>query len=319
MIVYLAGTCSHTWIFGKVGGGINPTIFSKPAHDHSFQQCKGTDREDNTDPEIVAEEKDLKLFLAGEYMKNQSRAIQTFKEEGGIRSKEVMEHRPFILESFYYANEVTEKLIPYFGDFLLDSGAFTLRQNINGSIDWKDYIDKYADFIRRNKIQKYFELDIDNLIGYEETLKLRDYLENKVGWQSIPVWHPSRKWSEFIRSTKKYKYVALGGIVGAGKGTKEYKAYQSAFSQFIKEAHNNGAKIHGLGYTSLNGLTTNHFDSVDSTAWTTGNRFGYVYRFDGKTMQKHNVPKGKKLNSRACALNNYIEWIKFQKYAEGHL
>ena len=85
----------------------------------------------------------------------------------------------------------------------------------------------------------------------------------------------------------------------------------------ISEAHKRGAKVHGLGFTALEYLSKCHFDSVDSTAWTTGNRFGFVYRFDGRTMKKHDCPKGKRLaDSRKVALINYTEWIKFQKYAE---
>ena len=80
---------------------------------------------------------------------------------GGGFSEEILKHRPYILESFFYANEDTEKLLPYFGDFLLDSGAFTFIQaKHNKKISWDQYIEEYADFIKRNKIQKYFELDI---------------------------------------------------------------------------------------------------------------------------------------------------------------
>ena len=88
----------------------------------------------------------------------------------------------------------------------------------------------------------------------------------------------------------------------------------------IAEAHRRGAKIHGLGFTSLDWLPKCHFDSVDSTAWTAGNRFGYVYKFNGKKMTRIDRPDNKKLGDlRAVALNNYTEWIKFQKYAEASL
>ena len=45
-----------------------------------------------------------------------------------------------------------------------------------------------------------------------------------------------------------------------------------------------------------------------------------IYQFNGKTMQKTDVPKGHRIaDSRRAALINYTEWIKFQKYAETHL
>ena len=229
-------------------------------------------------------------------------------------------HKPFILESFYYADETTEKLLPYFGDFLLDSGAFTFMQSSKTHVVWEDYLERYADFINRNKIEKFFELDIDSVVGYPKVLEYRRRLEKLTGRQVIPVWHISRGIDEFYKMCDEYSYVALGGIVGEKRGGAKYKQYHAAFPHFISEAHKRKAKIHGLGYTDLKGLTVNHFDSVDSTAWTTGNRFGYVYQFTGSTMIKHDVPKGKRLaDSRKIAEINYLEWLKFQKWAVTHL
>ena len=117
---------------------------------------------------------------------------------------------------------------------------------------------------------------------------------------------------------KEYPYVALGGIV-----TQEVprQTYEKAFPWFIKTAHEYGAKIHGLGYTSLEGLHKYHFDSVDSTAWLYGNRGGYLYKFNPRTglIDKIDAPKGMRLKSQESAMHNFKEWIKFQEYAEKHL
>ena len=234
----------------------------------------------------------------------------------GGYDKSVTEYRPYILESFFYADEDTERLMPHFGDFLLDSGAFTFMQGKGGSPNWDEYVERYADFINRNKVQKYFELDIDSVVGYERVKQIRAKLERLTGRQSIPVWHLSRGMDEYRGMCKDYSYVAIGGIV-SGEITKDkYKA----FPALIAEAHNQGARIHGLGFTNLALLPHYHFDSVDSTAWTTGNRFGFLYYFDGKTMVKRDAPKGHKIGaSREAALNNFTEWLKYQKYAEKHL
>lgn len=227
-----------------------------------------------------------------------------------------LKHRPYILESFYYADEDTERLLPFFGDFLLDSGAFTFMQNSHIKADWNEYVERYAEFINRNNISKFFELDIDSVVGYEEVKNLRFKLEKLTGKQTIPVWHKNRGYGEFERLCAEYPYVAIGGIVSKEIKPQHYKI----FPQMIKTAHKCGAKIHGLGFTNLKLLPKYHFDSVDSTAWTTGNRFGFVYKFDGSTMKKIQAPKGKRLaDSRKVALINYTEWIKFQKYAEVHL
>ena len=189
-------------------------------------------------------------------------------------------------------------------------------QGKGGTPDWDDYVERYADFIVRNNVKKYFELDIDSVVGYDQVKKIRKRLERIAGRPSIPVWHISRGIDEYKRMCDEYDYVAIGGIVsGEIKSTK-----YSAFPALIAEAHKRGAKVHGLGFTALDWLSKCHFDSVDSTAWTTGNRFGFLYYFDGKTMRKKDAPKGYRLgDSRAVALNNYTEWLKFQKYAEKHL
>lgn len=241
------------------------------------------------------------------------------KYRGGF-DKAIITHKPYILESFYYSDADTERLLPLFGDFMLDSGAFTFMQNSKVAVKWDEYIERYCDFINRNKIQKFFELDIDSVVGYKQVLKYRAKIERLTNRQVIPVWHISRGLEEYKRMCDEYSYVALGGIAGQTKGSEQYKKYHSAFPWFINEAHKRKAKIHGLGFTSLKYLPYYHFDSVDSTAWTTGNRFGYIYQFDGKTMITHNVPKGKRFaDSRKVALINYTEWIKFQKWAVKNL
>lgn len=246
------------------------------------------------------------IYLAG---------VAPWRSEGGY-DPIIRKHRPYILESFYYVDEDTERLLPLFGDFLLDSGAFTFMQNSKSHVNWEDYIKRYADFIIRNNIKKYFELDIDSVVGYPQVLKYRTMLEEMTGRKCIPVWHKTRGIEEFKKMCDEYDYAAIGGIVSKEIKPDQYKA----FSGMIKEAHSRGCKLHGLGFTSLAWLPRCHFDSVDSTAWTTGNRFGFVYQFNGRTMIKTDVPKGKRLaDSRKVALINYTEWIKFQRYAENNL
>ena len=249
----------------------------------------------------------MKVFLAG---------VAPCGRSGGGYDQTIRQHKPYILESFYYADEDTERLLPYYGDFLLDSGAFTFMQGKGGSPDWENYIEKYADFINRNRIDKYFELDIDVVVGYSKVTEFRRKLEKLTSAPCIPVWHKSRGLDNFKQMCDEYDYVAIGGIVSKEITPDKY----GVLPVLIGEAHKRKAKIHGLGFTSLGYLPKCHFDSVDSTAWTTGNRFGYIYYFDGKTMRKKEPPKGHRItDSRKVALNNYVEWIKFQKWADKHL
>lgn len=253
-----------------------------------------------------ATEEAMQLYLAGAW---------PWRNEG-MYDQTVREARPYILESFFYCDKDTERLLPYFGDFLLDSGAFTFMQGKGGSPDWDEYVERYADFINRNNIQKFFELDIDTVTGYKRVQELRCKLEKLVNRPCIPVWHKIRGIHEYKRHCEEYDYVAIGGYV-----TKELKpADYASFPAMIRYAHTHSAKVHCLGFTKLSDLPRYHFDSVDSTAWTTGNRFGYVYYFDGRTMKKKDAPQGSRLaDPRKVALHNYTEWVKFQKWAITHL
>lgn len=265
------------------------------------------------------------------YLSGEPPAIHSFQREGGdhmqlyiagvppwresgIYDPAIDAWRPFVLESFYYADKETERLIPKYGDFLLDSGAFTFM-NSGKKLDWDEYIERYADFIVRNDVKKYFELDLDTVVGYEKTKGYRRKLEKLTNRPSIPVWHKNRGYAEYLRMCDEYGYAAIGGVV-----TKEIKPEQyGIFPKMIRDAHNRECKVHGLGFTALKWLPQCHFDSVDSTAWTTGNRFGYIYKFDGKTMRKIDAPKGKRLaDAKKVALINFTEWVKFQKYAINH-
>ena len=305
MKIYLAGGEGRHWIHdmiiymaGGVSGNLNPAwgkiakeAYAEPVLPRLAKHMIGDD---------------MKLHLASNGIwRNQ-----------GLYDDSIVTHKPYILESFYYIDADTERLLPYYGDFLLDSGAFTFMMDSKTAVNWDEYLERYADFINRNRIDKFFELDIDVVVGYDEVVRLRNKLENLTGQQCIPVWHKSRGMDNFRSTCDAYPYIALGGIVSGEFKSTEYKH----FPLLINEAHKRGAKIHGLGFTSLAWLPKCHFDSVDSTAWTTGNRFGFIYRFDGKTMQKTDAPKGHRLaDARKVALINYIEWIKFQKYAEVHL
>lgn len=249
-------------------------------------------------------EKVMKLYLAGEHPVKNGTKIRTWK---GIN----------ILETFYYArnNKLFPELRATCDNFMLDSGAFTLRKT-NVDIDWDKYVDEYAEFIKTYAVAYFFELDIDNIIGLKNVERLRKRLESKCNKQSIPVWHPNRGKDYFISMCKEYKYVSLGGIVNS---TIKLKDYILMFPWFINTAHEYGAKIHGLGFTSLKWLPVCKFDSVDSKAWLSGNMSGYIYKFLPSGEMQHIKKPDSRLRSTEAALHNFSEWVKFSKYAELYL
>lgn len=259
---------------------------------------------------------DKRLYLEGD----KEISSEIFNSDSFFMNKNAMENIN-ILESYYYLrkNEEFMAIINHFGSFLLDSGAFTFMQGTHqGKVDWDKYVEDYASFINRFDVKLFFELDIDSVVGLAEVERFRFKLEKLTGKKPIPVWHKNRGKDYFIKMCENYPYVAIGGIV-----TKEIprKLYEQGFPWFIKTAHAHGAKIHGLGYTTVANLKKYRFDSVDSTAWLYGNRGGYLYKFNPNTglMEQINGTGKCRLKAREGAVNNFNEWVKFSAYAEKNL
>jgi hypothetical protein len=224
----------------------------------------------------------------------------------------------YVLESFWYIKEWQLSKIKNCKLFLLDSGAFTFMVNSHKKeINWDQYVEEYGKFVKENNIKHFFELDIDSIVGIKEVERLRDKLEKIAGRKCIPVWHKSRGLDYWKRIVKEYDYVAIGGIV-----TKEIKSTEYAiFTYLLDMAKKNNCKVHGLGFTGIEYLKKYHFYSVDSTAWSSGWRFGTLYKFTGKSFKKIKFKnmRIKKEEGKNVDIFNYLEWIKFQKYADKHL
>jgi len=226
-----------------------------------------------------------------------------------------IEESRYILESFYYFQDWQIPLIKKSKMFLLDSGAFTFMQG-RKSLDFDGYLERYIDFINKYDVDNFFELDIDSVVGYKKVKELRRRLEKETGKKSIPVWHFERGKDEYIEMCREYRYVAIGGLVG---GNAEYSSrYWKYFPWFIEAAHRNGAKIHALGFTSLKGMHEYRFDSVDSTTWKSGGRFGQLHLFKEGTI-KTVLQKDKRAIYKKIDEHNFNEWLKFQKYADKNL
>ena len=278
----------------------------------------------------------MDIFLAGGVTGNLRNEMKLYFADINTR-KYMLEDRlellnPFIiknlkkiniLESYYYLrdNELFMKIAQNFGSFMLDSGAFTFMQGGHkGEINWNKYTEDYADFINRYDIKLFFELDIDKIVGLDKVEKLRERLESLTGKKPIPVWHETRNKNYYIDMCRNYPYVAVGGVAQLKGKARQEK--ERIFPWMIYTAHKNGAKIHGLGFTSIGKLKIYHFDSVDSTAWLYGNRGGYLYKFNPQTglIDKINNDKANsRLKAREGAIHNFSEWAKFSIYADSHL
>ena len=223
--------------------------------------------------------------------------------------RDIISDSPYLLESFVYFQEWQRRLIN--DDFLLDSGAFTFLKK-NSAVDWEEYVRRYAEFINENKIKLFFELDIDAIVGIEGVERLRALLERLTARQCIPVWHKGRGKDYFLQMVREYPYIAIGGLA-----TKEipHSEYDS-LPWFIDKAHEQGCKIHGLGFTSIKLLAKYRFDSVDSSTWINGRRFGIVFEYKDGQMIKHSRKEMQIDDYKKADVHNLREWIKFQRYAE---
>ncbi len=223
----------------------------------------------------------------------------------------------YVLESFYYFDQWQVELLGIWKSFMLDSGAFTFMSNSRQSaINWDEYVERYAEFINKHDIKLFFELDIDKLVGLAEVERLRKKLEKLTGKQCIPVWHRSRGKEYFLSICGEYRYIGMGGFAIKDITPSEYQHIR----WFIQTAHQHQCKVHGLGFTSMRHLPTLHFDSVDSTSWNNGSRFGALHLFKNGIIKIYQKPQGTRSKDYIkLDRHNFSEWVKFQKYAENNL
>lgn len=190
--------------------------------------------------------------------------------------KEIQQdHCKFGLLSFY---SLTQKnwpiILEHIDHILVDSGAYTFQRG--KSVDFDEFVDRYYNFIRENtnnpKITGFFEMDIDNIVGYEKVLEYRRKLES-VSDKIIPVWHGNRGIPDYIEMCKKYSgrriaITALGEDIDTGQ-----------YNLFINTAHKYGCKIHILGMTDkrmMEVLNLGKEDSFDSVGWKMAGAFASI-------------------------------------------
>lgn len=119
----------------------------------------------------------MKVFLSG---------LEASGEFAEINKR--IPYYKYILCSFYYLKQdVFETILKKSEKMIIDSGAHSFQKG--KKVDWVEYTKKYAEWISKNdndKVIGYFEMDVDNVIGYDNVLKLRQILEN-VSDKIIPV------------------------------------------------------------------------------------------------------------------------------------
>ena len=222
-----------------------------------------------------------------------------------------------ILESFYNVNSGDTEYYSSCGDFLLDSGAFSFM-NRSGSknIDIKNYTVKYGEFVKKNNIDNFIELDIDGVFGIDVYKDCLYRLQDITGKDPLRVFHPWRGKEYFDELVKIKKRICVGSI--AVKLIKQDDFY--IFDYLLKKAHENNCQVHGLGVGSINTIRKYNFDSVDSASWLTSVRNGHLFRFDGHGMKKYDGSEGcendQHIDRNFSGVLALQEWAKYSQYVD---
>lgn len=215
------------------------------------------------------------------------------------------------LETFWAISKHEAEVIHKYNNFMLDSGAFSFFGG--AKTDLNDYVDKYIAFINKWDVKLFFELDIYALIGKEKTDLINQRIESETGKKTIPVFHYENGIEHYKWMCEEYDYVAIGA---SGMFDSFWtRQNPEKLRKLIDYAHSKNTMVHGLGYTKASMLNKMPFDSVDSTSWIGGNRFGMVFEWNGTKFLKHKH-EGKNVKTNETAKHNFYEWVKFSKFAE---
>lgn len=222
----------------------------------------------------------MKIFLSA--LENGNQCYQKgqngkCKELAYYLKEEGVEFR-WNLMSYFYIGKGKYDLASFIRDnseeVLIDSGAHSFQKG--KKVDWVKYTYEYAEFIKkfdRPNVIGYFEIDVDNVIGYERVLELRKILES-VSDKIIPVWHKNRGIADFKQMCHDY-----AGRIVAITGFKNEDIQDHQYMMFLKYAKQHNCKVHCLGMTRRKILDKVPFDYTDSSSWKQSGIFG---RIDGK-------------------------------------
>lgn len=203
------------------------------------------------------------------------------------------------LVSFFYIRKrpgVFEEILKRSELVLVDSGAHSFQKGIK--VDWDSYTAEYARFIKKydcEKIVVFFEMDVDNILGYEKVKQLKTILDTASD-KIIPVWHRNRGIEDFKEMCKRHK-----GKIVAITGFRNEDIRDEQYPLFVRYAHKEGCKIHCLGMTRKDILDKVPFDFTDSSSWKQSALYGRV---------------GKRKVSKEMSKNN-IDFVMFLSYKEG--
>ena len=252
----------------------------------------------------------MRLYLSG--------VIEKMKDKSVGIDKVIDLSQYHILQSFAYAKEKDAEYYPQCKSFMMDSGAFTLMMSKSKSknFDIKKFTTNYGNFIKKNNIDNFVELDVDGIYGVDTYVDMLHLLQDITGKDPVRVFHGWRGKDYFKELVKQKERICLGGVA-VGKARARSLDY---FQWFLDEAHRNYCKVHGLAITSDKLIRKYNFDSVDSSTWSFSIRGGWIYRFDGSGLSTYEGSSGctgnERISNAFCMQYALKEWGKLSQYVD---
>jgi len=205
------------------------------------------------------------LFFAGAENKNFFNLIVS----NGVKN---------VLFSYFYIQKKTDlETLKKEHDInvFMDSGGFSARTSGK-----EVSVEAYKRYLERNKDYLFTaaNLDVNDLETQLENQKILEEV-----YPVLPVYHLAeymeKKRDLLVEYCDKYKYVALGGMIGTYASKENVKKFLTyCFSIGLKK----GTKFHGFGITSVPLLKEFPFYSCDSTAWLSGGKFGTMKKWNSQ-------------------------------------
>lgn len=144
-----------------------------------------------------------------------------------------------------------------------DSGAFT-AMSMKQAIDVADYRAWLLD--HHELFTVYANLDV---IGNDRATAKNQRTLEAAGLSPLPVFHVGESWATLRRMAKAYDQVALGGMVSFKRGANVGSWIAQAFREV-----DGRARLHGFGVTRWEFMRDFAWESVDSTTWVSGDKYG---------------------------------------------
>jgi len=245
-----------------------------------------------------------------------------------------------ILFSFFYIqrkrqkdfDELMEKLAELREEggysFILDSGGFTYKdvsgrtfQTVRSSseatkghkLDPYEYLEEYTKYLVEygHLFDVVAEFDpVESFGSYSIVDENREKMlsifeEHKVEVNLMPIWaeseRPISQWEEWANDPR-YKH--LGLICDDIR----------LATRFVNLAHQHGKKVHGFAQTNILDLKRAKFDTVDSTGWISGQKYGEVFIFQsGKWTRLNATQKSKRKLYKNYFKSIGVDWNLINK------